>query len=121
MIHCLAIGDEPLALRQLETYIGKVPFLELAASCQSAVQAGKILQEQNADVLFIDMNMPDLNGLDFVKSLPAPPLVIFTTAYSEYAVEGYKVDAVDCLLKPFGPECIIADRGSLQREFSGLS
>ena len=102
MIKCLAIDDEPLALRQLATYIQKIPFLELAGECQSAAEAKKIMQNELIDAIFIDINMPDLNGMEFVRSLAAPPLVVFTTAYSEYAVEGYKVDAVDYLLKPFG-------------------
>ena len=102
MIKCLAIDDEPLALAQLVTYIGKVPFLELAAQCQSAIEARRFLEDNTVDAIFCDINMPDLNGMDFVKSLAAPPMVVFTTAYSEYAVEGYKVDAVDYLLKPFG-------------------
>ncbi len=102
MIRCLAIDDEPLALRQLVTYIQRVPFLELAAQCQSALEARKFLAEEAVDAIFCDINMPDLNGMDFVKSLQAPPLIVFTTAYSEYAVEGFKVNAVDYLLKPFG-------------------
>ena len=102
MIRCLAIDDEPLALQQLVTYIGKIPFLELAAQCQSALEARKFLEQETVDAIFCDINMPDLNGMEFVKSLQAPPLVVFTTAYSEYAVEGFKVNAVDYLLKPFG-------------------
>ena len=102
MIRCLAIDDEPLALQQLVAYINKVPFLELAAQCQSALQAREYLERDTVDAIFCDINMPDLNGMDFVKSLTAPPLVVFTTAYSEYAVEGFKVNAVDYLLKPFG-------------------
>ena len=102
MIRCLAIDDEPLALQQLTTYIQKVPFLELAAQCQSALEARKLLEQDSVDAIFCDINMPDLNGMDFVKSLQAPPLIVFTTAYSEYAVEGFKVNAVDYLLKPFG-------------------
>ena len=101
MIRVLAIDDEPLALKQLCAYIGKVPFLELVGACQSALEARKKLNEEAVDAMFIDINMPDLSGMEFVKSLAAPPLVIFTTAYSEYAVEGFKVDAVDYLLKPF--------------------
>ena len=102
MIRCLAIDDEPLALQQLVAYINKVPFLELAAQCQSALEARQFLEHDTADAIFCDINMPDLNGMDFVKSLAAPPLVVFTTAYSEYAVEGFRVNAVDYLLKPFG-------------------
>lgn len=101
-IRCLAIDDEPLALQQLVTYINKVPFLELAAQCQSALEARQFMEHDTVDAIFCDINMPDLNGMDFVKSLTAPPLVVFTTAYSEYAVEGFRVNAVDYLLKPFG-------------------
>ena len=102
MIRCLAIDDEPLALQQLVAYIKKVPFLELAAQCQSALEAREFLQHDTVDAIFCDINMPDLNGMDFVKSLSFPPLIVFTTAYSEYAVEGFRVNAVDYLLKPFG-------------------
>ena len=102
MIKVLAIDDEPLALQQLTTYIRKIPYLELVAECQSALEAKEILNQENIDAIFCDINMPDLNGMDFVKSLAVPPLVVFTTAYSEYAVEGFRVNAVDYLLKPFG-------------------
>ena len=102
MIRVLAIDDEPLALQQIVSYIGKVPFLELAGQCQSAIEARQLLDSEPVDTIFCDINMPDLNGMDFVKSLAVPPMVVFTTAYSEYAVEGFKVNAVDYLLKPFG-------------------
>ena len=102
MIRCMAIDDEPLALQQIVAYIGKVPFLELAAQCQSALEAKAFLEQNTVDAVFCDINMPDLNGMDFVKSLAVPPLIVFTTAYSEYAVEGFRVNAVDYLLKPFG-------------------
>ena len=102
MIRCLAIDDEPLALQQIAAYIGKVPFLELAAQCQSALEARQFLENDTVDAIFCDINMPDLSGMDFVKSLTAPPLIVFTTAYAEYAVEGFKVAAGDYLLKPFG-------------------
>ena len=102
MIRCIAIDDEPLALQQIVAYIGKVPFLELAAQCQSALEARAFLEQDTVDAIFCDINMPDLNGMDFIKSLVTPPMVVFTTAYAEYAVEGFKVNAVDYLLKPFG-------------------
>ena len=102
MIKVLAIDDEPLALQQLAAYIKKVPFLQLMGECQSATEAKEILNRETIDAVFCDINMPDLNGMDFVKSLAVPPLIVFTTAYSEYAVEGFKVNAVDYLLKPFG-------------------
>lgn len=102
MIRVLAIDDEPLALQQLTAYIQKIPFLELAGQCQSAFEARDIMNREIIDAIFCDINMPDLNGMDFVKSLATPPLVVFTTAYSDYAVEGFKINAVDYLLKPFG-------------------
>ena len=98
----MAIDDEPLALQQIAAYIGKVPFLELVQQCQSAVEARQFLENDTVDAVFCDINMPDLNGMDFVKSLTVSPLIVFTTAYAEYAVEGFKVNAVDYLLKPFG-------------------
>lgn len=101
-IKCLIIDDEPLALRQLETYAAKVPYLEIVGSCPSAAEAVRIMDHCHVDAMFCDINMPGTNGMDFVKGLAFPPLVVFTTAYSEYAIEGYKVDAVDYLLKPFG-------------------
>jgi len=102
MISVLAIDDEPLALQQIAVYISKTPFLRLAAQCQSAVEAREFLKHDNVDAMFCDINMPDLNGMDFVKELAVPPLIVFTTAYAEYAVEGFRVNAVDYLLKPFG-------------------
>ena len=99
MIKVLAIDDEPLALRLLEVYIGKTPGVKLLASCHSAAEARPYLEQ--ADAMLVDINMPDLSGMDFVRSLDDPPLVIFTTAYSEYAVDGFRVNAVDYLLKPF--------------------
>jgi two-component system LytT family response regulator len=102
MIRCLAIDDEPLALQQLVNFIDKIPYLQLVKACPSATEAKEVLSQDMVDAVFCDINMPDLNGMDFIKGLSFPPLVVFTTAYSEYAVEGFKVDAVDYLLKPFG-------------------
>lgn len=101
-LRCIAIDDEPLALEQISAYVQRTPFLELTATFPSAIEAMEFLAEQEVGLLLVDINMPDLNGLDFVRSLSHPPLVIFSTAYSEYAVEGFKVDAVDYLLKPVG-------------------
>ena len=100
-IKCLAIDDEPLALKQIGTYIKKTPFLELVALRNSGFDALEYTSSQ-VDLIFVDINMPDLSGMDFVKSLKEKPYIIFTTAYSEYAIEGFKVDAVDYLLKPIG-------------------
>lgn len=120
MIRVLAIDDEPLALRQLAAYLKKVPFFELVDSCQSALDAMSILNQQEIDALFIDINMPDLNGLDFVKSLSQPPMIVFTTAYQEYAIEGYKVDAIDYLLKPFGMGDILRAADKVKRQYDLL-
>lgn len=101
MIRCIAIDDEPLALRQVKSYISKIPTLELVAACSNAADAQAVLNAESVDLLFVDINMPDINGIDFVRGLENPPMVIFTTAYSEYAIEGFRLDAVDYLLKPF--------------------
>ena len=102
MLKCIAIDDEPLALRQITAYISKIPYLELTATFNNAIEAQAYLAGQPVDLIFVDINMPDLTGVDFVRSLTNRPMVIFTTAYSEYAIEGFKLDAVDYLLKPFG-------------------
>ncbi len=99
-ISCIAIDDEPLAVKKISAYIQKTPFLELVAECRSAFEAMEIINNRAIQLIFIDINMPDLNGLEFVKSLTDKPYIVFTTAYSEYAVEGFQVDATDYLLKP---------------------
>ncbi len=101
-MRCIAIDDEPLALRQISGYISKIPFLELAATFRSAVLAQEWLQTNSADLIFVDINMPDMTGVEFVQTLETPAMVIFTTAYAEYAIEGFKLSAIDYLLKPFG-------------------
>lgn len=116
-IRCLVVDDEPLALEQMATYVGKTPFLTLVGKCRSAEEASKLISMENVDAMFVDINMPDLNGLDFVRSLVAPPKVVFTTAYSEYAVEGYKVDAVDYLLKPFAFDDFTRAAMKVKRQF----
>jgi len=99
-IRCIAIDDEPLAVKKIAGYIQKVPFLELVAECRNAAEAMNIMDSTDVQLLFIDINMPDISGMEFVKSLTNKPYVVFTTAYSEYAVEGFQVEAVDYLLKP---------------------
>lgn len=105
-IKCIAIDDEPLALKKLVAYINKIPYFELVAECHSAIQAQKVMDEQQVDAIFLDINMPDLNGIDFAKSLDIDygrgPLIVFITAYSEYALESYKANTVGYLLKPYG-------------------
>lgn len=102
-IQCLAIDDEPIALDKLRMYIEKTPFLSLVKACEDAFEAMDVMNDRKVDVVFIDINMPDLNGLDFMESVPEEcrPLVVFTTAYSRYAVDSFRVSPVDYLLKPF--------------------
>ena len=99
-IKCVLVDDEPLALDVLESYIKRVDGLELTARCDNAMKAFEVLRNQNVDLIFLDIQMPKLNGIDFLKSLQNPPKVIFTTAYRDYAIEAFDLDAVDYLLKP---------------------
>lgn len=117
MIRCLAIDDEPLALKQLAKYISNVPFLELVASCRCADDARQYIDNDAVDAIFIDINMPDANGLEFVRTMENPPLVVFTTAYADYAVDGFKVNAVDYLLKPFSQEEFNAAAAKLKQRY----
>jgi two-component system, LytTR family, response regulator len=100
MINCIAIDDEPLALKLLQDNISKVPFLKLVAACNNAFEAMKALQENKIDLVFIDIQMPGLTGLQFIGSLENKPLVIFITAYKQYALESYDLSVVDYLVKP---------------------
>ncbi|MDP4280817.1 MAG: response regulator transcription factor [Bacteroidota bacterium] len=101
MLKCIAVDDEPLALKLLADNISKIPFLNLIASCEDAFAAIKILQEQKIDLVFIDIQMPGLTGLQFIESLSsAKPMVIIITAYKQYALEGFSLDVVDYLIKP---------------------
>ncbi len=97
---CIAIDDEPLALNIIKDFCSKIDFLELEGSFFNAIEASKVINEHNIDLIFIDINMPNLSGLDFVKTLKNPPLIIFTTAYAEHALKGYELNAIDYLLKP---------------------
>lgn len=101
---CLIIEDEPLAQNVLKKYIGDHPSMELVAICNDALEAQSILMQQTVHLLFLDINLPKLSGINFIKTLIRPPLIIFTTAYPEFAVEGFELNAVDYLLKPFSFE-----------------
>lgn len=103
-INCLVVDDEELARKLLENYIARLPHLNLVQQCANPLEALSVLQENAVDILFLDIQMPELTGIDFLKSLHQKPKVIFTTAYSEYAIEGYQLDVVDYLLKPFSFE-----------------
>ncbi len=116
-IRCIAIDDEPLALKQIGDYIRQTPFLELVSLCNNSVSALEQLRDNNIDLMFVDISMPDLSGLDLVKSLHDKPLIVFTTAFSEYAVEGFKVDARDYLLKPFGYPEFLRSANKIKQHF----
>ncbi|MFR9534789.1 MAG: LytTR family DNA-binding domain-containing protein [Rikenellaceae bacterium] len=100
MISCIVIDDEPLALEQIERYVSDTPILELKGSFDSAAKALDFLRQNSVDLLFVDINMPRISGLEFVEALPFDVKVIFVTAYREYALEGFALDAADYLLKP---------------------
>lgn len=120
MIRVLAIDDEPLALEQLSTYIQNTPFMELVAACKSALEATTIMRDNKVDALFIDINMPDKNGIDFIRSLDEPPIVVFSTAYGNYAIDGYKVNAVDFLLKPYEEDEFLQAALKVKRKYELL-
>ena len=103
-IVCLAVDDEPLALSILKKYIGSVESLELVGTCENAVQALQLLQKYQVDLIFLDIQMPQIMGTDFIRTLKKAPKIIFTTAFRKYAIEGFELDAVDYLLKPISFE-----------------
>jgi two-component system, LytTR family, response regulator len=101
MLKAIAIDDEPIALEVIKNLSSKISFIELKAYFTDAFKAIDFLQKEKIDLLFLDIKMPDISGIDFLKALPDPPMVIFTTAYSEHAVQSFELDAIDYLLKPF--------------------
>lgn len=103
-IRCLIVDDEPLSIRIVEKYIEDLPNLRISGTATNAFEAIEVLKNQRIDLIFLDINMPKLSGISLLKTLSHPPLVVFTTAYSEYAVDGFELDAVDFLLKPFSFE-----------------
>jgi DNA-binding LytR/AlgR family response regulator len=103
-ICCLIVDDEELARTLLRNFIGRLPHLEVVGSCKNPLEAMQVLGEKPVDLMFLDIQMPELTGIEFLKTLPGKPLVVFTTAYPEYALEGYQLDVIDYLLKPFSFE-----------------
>lgn len=117
MIRCIIIDDEPLAVKLLESYVERIPFLTCVKSCCCAAEAVEAINNGDVDAMFVDINMPDINGIELVRSLESMPLIVFTTAYSEYAIEGFKLDAVDYLLKPIGFEDFLKSANKLYEFF----
>lgn len=103
-IRCLIVDDEPLALDVLESYLTNDSELEMVGKAENALEAAEILRKNKVDIIFLDIHMPEIDGISFVRSLTNPPLIVFTTAYSEYAITGFELNAIDYLLKPISPE-----------------
>ncbi|GAB4235517.1 MAG: LytTR family DNA-binding domain-containing protein [Ekhidna sp.] len=114
-ITCLIVDDESVARKGLEKYVVKIPFLELVGSCKSALQIMEYLNNQSIDLLFLDINMPHIKGTDFLRTLPNAPHVVFTTAYSEYALESFDFDVIDYLVKPISFERFLQAANKAQR------
>ncbi len=115
-IKCLIVDDEPLAVEILESYLDRLDDIELVAKCNNALRAFEILQKAQVDLLLLDIQMPKLTGLDFLKTLKDPPKVILTTAYREYALEGYELDVLDYLLKPISFERFLKAVGKVYKK-----
>lgn len=120
-IKCIIIDDEPLARKGLQGYLEKIDFLELVGVCEDAIQLNSLLKQQQADLLFLDIEMPYVTGIDFLKNTPNVPKVIFTTAYEQYAIKGYELDVLDYLLKPISFERFLKAANKAYDYFAGIA
>lgn len=122
-MNAIIVDDEPLARDVLETYLERMPDVNLVATCSNAFEANQALKDNQVDLMFLDIQMPQLTGMDFLRTLQNPPMVIFTTAYSEYAIEGFELDALDYLLKPISFDRFVkaVNRAKEQKNLQGGS
>jgi DNA-binding LytR/AlgR family response regulator len=120
-IKCIITDDEPIARKGLQGYIDKIDFLQLAGVCEDAIQLTSLLKQQPADLLFLDIEMPYITGIDFLKNTPQAPKVIFTTAYEQYAIKGYELDVLDYLLKPISFDRFLKAANKAYDFFAGAS
>ncbi|MBK8699563.1 MAG: response regulator transcription factor [Saprospiraceae bacterium] len=119
MIKTIIVDDEPLAIDILEAFVSRMPNLQLVAKCENAFEANEVLQQQKIDLMFLDIQMPQLSGVDFLKSLSNPPCVVFTTAYPEFAVEGFELNAVDYLVKPISMDRFLKAVNKVAEKLAG--
>jgi DNA-binding LytR/AlgR family response regulator len=117
-VNCIIVDDEPLAIEVIESHLNGIGGFEIIAKCSNALDAYQVLQQKNIDLIFLDIQMPEISGINFIKSLKNPPKVIITTAFRDYAVDGYELDVVDYLLKPIRKERILkaVDKFNSQRK-----
>ncbi|HQP63572.1 MAG TPA: LytTR family DNA-binding domain-containing protein [Bacteroidales bacterium] len=116
-IRCLVIDDESLALQQLVSYVGKIPYFELVKACSGPTEAMQVMASEKIDAIFTDIEMPDINGLEYIRSLKNKPIIVFVTAYADFAVEGFQVDATDYLLKPFSLADFMRSADKVKQQF----
>lgn len=116
-IRCIVIDDEPLALQQMAMYVEKIPYLELVKACTGPTEAMEVLATEKIDAIFTDIEMPDINGMEYIRSLKDRPIVVFVTAYSDFAVQGFQVDATDYLLKPFSLSDFIRSAEKVKQQY----
>ena len=119
-LSCLVVDDEPVARKGIAGYVEQTPFLKLAGTCKGAIEANEFLRKTPVELLFLDIQMPDLTGTDFIRSLENPPAVIFTTAYREYAIEGFELDALDYLVKPISFQRFLKSANKALSQFEML-
>ncbi len=120
-IKCMIVDDEPLAIRVVSSHLDKISDIDIVATCTSAIEAYEVIQKQAIDLIFLDIQMPELTGIEFIRSLERPPKIIFTTAYRDYALEGFELDVVDYLLKPVSLPRLLRALDKYRRQSGALA